>query len=122
MANDALFFTTAESALAYLSGINSKYDFPDLIFIDINMPGMSGHEFIDQVRDLHYFNEDRTVLAYLTTTMTNVDVASFAKNEMKYYYFKTINADKLKEIVKEIFKIDTTRKTTPASDHRKRRP
>ncbi len=122
VAREALFFTTAESALVYLNGIGSKYDFPDLIFIDINMPAMSGHEFIDKVSDLYYFNEDRTVMAYLTTTITNTDVSEYAKNGMKHFYFKTINAVKLCEIVKEIFGIDNTGKSALVMDHRNRRP
>ena len=119
--NESLFYITADSALAYLKGIDSKYDFPDLIFIDINMPGMNGHDFINAVRELPNFNEDRTVLAYLATTMTNMDVAAYASNGMKYYYFKTIDAVKLCEIVKEIFDIETTHKSLPLIDHRRRR-
>ncbi|MGE0635636.1 MAG: response regulator [Bacteroidia bacterium] len=121
VARDSLFFTTAESALAYLSDISTKYDFPDLIFIDINMPGMSGHEFIDAVRGLPNFNNERTVLAYLATTMTNEDVAAFAANGMKYYYFKTITAVGMCKIVKEIFNIETAAKPVPVIDHRARR-
>ncbi len=121
VARDSLFFTTAESALAYLSDISTKYDFPDLIFIDINMPAMSGHEFIDAVRGLPNFNNERTVLAYLATTMTNEDVATYATNGMKYYYFKTITAVGICKIVKEIFNIETAAKPVPAIDHRARR-
>lgn len=121
VAIESMFFITADSALTYLKGIQNKYEFPDLIFIDINMPGMNGHDFIEAVRELPNFNEDRTVLAYLATTMTKDDVTAYATNEMKYYYFKTIDAVKLCEIVKEIFDIDTTRKSLPVIDHRKRR-
>lgn len=121
VSRDSLFFTTAESALAYLSDISTKYDFPDLIFIDINMPGMSGHEFIDAVRGLPNFNTNRTVLAYLATTMTNNDVSTYAANGMQYYYFKTITAVSLCKIVKEIFNIETASKPIPVIDHRARR-
>lgn len=121
VAKDLLFFSTAESALAYLSEIRTKYDFPDLIFIDINMPGMTGHEFIDAVRSLPNFNEGRTELAYLATTMTNNDVSTYAANGIKYFYFKTITAVNLCQIVSEIFNIDTTVKTLHLVDHRSRR-
>jgi CheY-like chemotaxis protein len=122
VAEETLFYMTAESALAGLTAINSKYDFPDFIFIDINMPDMNGHEFIDAVRELPNFNENRTVLAYLTTTMTNIDVAAYAANGMKHFYFKNISAVDLCRIVKEIFGIDTTKKTRQVKDHRLRKP
>jgi CheY-like chemotaxis protein len=121
VARDSLFFSTAESALVYLSDIKTKYDFPDLVFIDINMPGMSGHEFIDAVRSLQNYNEKRTVLAYLATTMTNGDVAKYAANGMKYYYFKTITAVSLCKIVDEIFNIETINRPVPVNDQRARR-
>jgi len=121
VSKDALFFTAAKSALAYLTDIGTKYDFPDLIFIDINMPGMNGHEFIDSVRALSNFNDERTVLAYLATTMTNDDVASYAANGMKYYYFKTITAVSLCKIVNEVFNIQPEAKRIPVIDHRARR-
>lgn len=121
VARDSLFFTTAEDALVYLSDIKTKYDFPDLVFIDINMPGMSGHEFIDAVRSLPNFNEGRTELAYLATTMTNEDVAKYAANRMKYYYFKTITAVGLCKIVKEVFNIESVNNPVPVIDQRARR-
>jgi len=124
VSNETLFFTTGESALSYLADISSKYEFPDLVFIDINMPGMDGHEFIDVVRGLPNFNDERTVLAYLTTTMTNKDVAEYSKNGMKHYYFKTISAPRLCEIVKEIFNIDlnSSIKDTPVKGQRTKLP
>lgn len=82
---------------------------------------MTGHEFIDAVRGLPNFNNERTVLAYLATTMTNQDVANFAANGMKYYYFKTITAVGLCKIVKEIFNIETGGKPVKVIDHRARR-
>ena len=85
------------------------------------MPGMSGHEFIDAVRSLPNFNEKRTELAYLATTMTNEDVAAYAANGMKYYYFKTLSAVNLCKIVTEIFKIETVNKSLPLINQRSRR-
>jgi len=41
-------FDTSKKALSYLS--SGKNDVPDYIFIDINMPGISGLECLEQIR------------------------------------------------------------------------
>lgn len=96
-------FTDGAGALHYLAGIQSPEDFPELIFTDIKMTGMDGHQFAQAVRNLPQFSEDKTQLAYLTTNFRPDDVAAFAANNMRHFYFKTITDFDLKNIVKEIF-------------------
>lgn len=103
IARETLFFSTDGQALSYFSAIPYKYEFPELIFINNNLPGMSGHEFIDAVRDLPAFDEGRTQLVYLTDTFTNTDVAAFAANGMKHFYFKAAKDFDLRSIVNDIF-------------------
>jgi CheY-like chemotaxis protein len=97
-AEQTLFFISAEDALKYLDTIHNVPDFPELIFVDINMPGMSGHEFIDKVRAHPCFN-DNIVLVYLVTTLTNFDIDLYSKKGMKHIYFKTLQASELKHII-----------------------
>ncbi len=121
VADQALFFESAETALAYLSSINSKYNFPDLIFIDIKMPGMNGHEFVNAVRSLPNFNDERTELAYLATTLTNDDVKEYSANGMKHFYFKNLSAVRLCKIAEEIFNLDFVQRPLTVTDHREKR-
>ena len=40
-------FTTVEESLTYLKSIDNLEEFPDLIFLDINMPVLNGFDFLD---------------------------------------------------------------------------
>lgn len=97
------FFTTAESALDFLKGIELKYDFPDLIFVDINMPEMNGHEFVKEVQNMASFNQDRTTIAHLTASLDIKDVIISDENEVEHYYFKPIQESELIKLVDENF-------------------
>ena len=59
LAEDVQFFGQATEALDVLEAIESKYEFPQLIFVDINMPSMTGHEFAERVQDMDGYNENR---------------------------------------------------------------
>jgi two-component SAPR family response regulator len=97
------FFPTAQSALDYLKSIGSKYDFPDLIFVDINMPEMNGHEFVTQVQDMSGYNPDRTTIAHLTASLDIKDVIKSDENEVEHYYFKPIKELELVKLIDENF-------------------
>jgi CheY-like chemotaxis protein len=103
VAVETLSFTSGPDALVYLSSLSATPDFPQLIFIDIKMSGMDGHDFVHAVKKLVHFDGNHTQLAYLTTNFRPDDVAAFAVTDMRHFYFKTITDFDLKNIVKEIF-------------------
>ena len=57
-------------ALAYLRSINK---FPDLIFLDANMPKMNGWEFIEEYKRLSSEVNLNSIIIMLTTSLNPLD-------------------------------------------------
>ncbi len=105
-AEEALFFTQEEEALKYLQSIENKYDFPDLIFVDINMPKMNGHEFVSEVMDIPVFNQQRTIIVHLTSSTSIQDIKKSLANEVERYYQKPLSKQIISDILKKDLNID----------------
>lgn len=71
--------TDGFDALEYLKEDKSEeYICPDIIFLDINMPGMDGWEFLDEYKKLDEVKKAKVVLVMLSTSL-NPDDASMSK-------------------------------------------
>ena len=106
--------TSAREALDYLT-YSGKYaqveDAPKagIIFLDINMPGMNGWDFMAEYKKLDEKHKARIVVVMLTTSLNPDDELHAAKvEEIATYLHKPLNmqafstiADKYFEEVKE---------------------
>jgi CheY-like chemotaxis protein len=58
---------SGEEAIDYLSGLQSS-ELPDLIFLDINMPGMNGWEFLQEYSKFEIGHKSCVIVVMLSTS------------------------------------------------------
>lgn len=69
VAKEIIAHQSAEEALEYLKeNAKNGYHYPELIFLDINMPGMDGWEFIEEYEKLDNTLEQSKIVVMLSTS------------------------------------------------------
>jgi CheY-like chemotaxis protein len=95
---------TALDALDYLKSEKNDDTHPDLILLDINMPGMNGWEFLEEYDKLEKRFQSRAIVVMLTTS-DNPDDKKKAKRSDVASDFKTkpLTPLMLEEIINKYF-------------------
>lgn len=94
---------SGKSALEYLLSTETKNTIiPDLIFLDINMPGMSGWEFIEEYKKIDRKITKGIKMILLTTSSNNEDYERSKQIEIVDGFInKPLSVNLLEEIVEE---------------------
>jgi CheY-like chemotaxis protein len=85
----------------------NEYPFPDLIFLDINMPKINGFEFLKKAKEKKLITKDKPLIVVMLTSSLNPDDQTTAEltfpDEIKEYKNKPLTEEMLKEIIEKYF-------------------
>jgi CheY-like chemotaxis protein len=94
---------SGEEALEYLKSRKDPHS--DLIFLDINMPGMNGWEFLESYNLLDKDLQGRAIIIMLTTSDNFEDIAKAKTwNIVSDYITKPLTKEIMKNITDKYFK------------------
>ncbi len=96
---------SGEEGIEYLKTlINEDYPRPSLIFLDINMPGMDGWEFLEHYEKLEDAQKAHVVIAMLTTSTSPVDRDKAKEfNLLQHFDNKPLTEENLMKVLRNHF-------------------
>ncbi len=78
----------ALEALTYLTAMNSAEALPEIIFLDIKMPSLSGFDFLERFHDLPPIIRDGIIIVMLTSSLNAEDHTTAMANRYVHSYIK----------------------------------
>ena len=90
------FSRNGDEALKFL---NDCVDFPEIIFLDINMPVMDGFEFIETFRELNLHKNKTRIIIY-TASFRQQDIEVLQSIGFNDFIIKPLTEEKLLDVLK----------------------
>jgi CheY-like chemotaxis protein len=103
ISNDIHIADTAEAALEYLNICkqdNSDHPLPDLILLDLNMPGIGGKEFLKLIKKDDKL--DTIPVVILTTSDSDQDILESYKLHASGYIKKPVSLEGFQKVMQEL--------------------
>ncbi|HYG41238.1 MAG TPA: response regulator [Cytophagales bacterium] len=93
----------AEDALNFIKDFyQEKQGLPELILIDINMPGTDGFKFVETLNALPFIDKDTFRISALTSSSDSRDRHLMEKLGVDHYIVKPLNAKKVRDMLSAI--------------------
>jgi len=103
LANDLHIVSSGEEGIDFLQrrgDYRGRGAQPDLILLDLNMPGMGGKEFLRRIKDDEGLKQIPVVI--LTTSDSERDIIESYKLQASGYVSKPVTLDEFKEVMRKI--------------------
>jgi two-component system response regulator len=101
-----------EQALAALNTLPAER--PHLVLLDLRMPIMGGHEFLERLRESEKLK--RQAVCVLTTSPDKVDICRAYDAFCNSYVIKPLGASELQRVLREILHFFLQTSTPPSHD------
>jgi CheY-like chemotaxis protein len=100
-AENVICMNSAREALAYLKPLYETPDeLPGLIFLDINMPEMTGFDFLNEYQHLPENIRKKCIIMMLTTSLDDDDRTQAESNQfVRRFLNKPLDRDKLAQLM-----------------------
>ena len=103
IANDLYVVSSGEEGIDFLyhhGDYSNGCPRPDLILLDLNMPGMGGKEFLKRIKDDENFKQIPVVI--LTNSESERDILDSYKLQASGYVNKPVTLDEFKKVMEKI--------------------
>jgi CheY-like chemotaxis protein len=90
---------SGSEGLATLSSCEKDNSWPSVIFVDINMPGMTGWEFIETFGDKFSTFKKKSMICLLSSSLDPRDKEKADKSDLVDFYFsKPLSLEAVREV------------------------
>jgi hypothetical protein len=77
---------STDESLMYLQSLSDVNDFPEVIFLDLNMPGKDGFSFLSEFANLNEGLKSNCKIIVLSSSISPEDINKASTNKFVYKY------------------------------------
>ncbi len=105
LSENIISFPTAEASLQFLKEFQQKSagNCPELIIVDIFMPGVDGFGFLEEFNTLSLNNREEVKIGFLTSSTHEKDINRSNDLGVSFYLNKPLKVEEVKAILEEHF-------------------